>query len=61
MEGEHPLRSKDMWILVGILLLIAGVAVTLILPEMSTTTKLFLLGAGLILAGVLGRKKLKQG
>jgi uncharacterized membrane protein HdeD (DUF308 family) len=61
MEGEHPLRSKDMWILVGILLLIAGVAVTLILPEMSATTKLFLLGAGLILAGVLGRKKLKQG
>jgi hypothetical protein len=61
MEDKNASRSKNMWIVFAILVLIVGVAVILALPAISATGKIFLLGSGLIGAGILGRRRIRQG
>jgi hypothetical protein len=61
MEDKNASRGKNIWIVGGILFLIVGVAVTLALPAISATAKIFLLGSGLIAAGIWGRRRLRQG
>jgi uncharacterized membrane protein HdeD (DUF308 family) len=61
MEDQNASRGKNMWIVFGILFLIVAVALVLAMPAISATGKIFLLGSGLIAAGILGRRKLRQG
>jgi hypothetical protein len=61
MEDKNPTRGKSMWTIFGLLGLCMGLVVALALPGISATSKLFLLGSGLIAAGVWGRRRIGQG
>jgi hypothetical protein len=61
MEDKNASWSSNMWAVFFILLAIIAVAGVLMLPAISPTAKLFLLGSGLIAAGIWGRRRLRQG
>jgi flagellar basal body-associated protein FliL len=60
MEDKNASRSRNIWIAFLILLLIVSVAVALVVPVVSDTTKLLCLGGGLLVIGVWGRRKLSH-
>jgi hypothetical protein len=61
MEDKNASGSSNMWAVFFILLAIIAVAVVLALPAISATAKIFLLGSGLIAAGIWGKRRLRQG
>jgi hypothetical protein len=61
MEDRTGTKSKDIWIPLALLVVMIGIVLALLLPAISATAKLLVLGSGLIAAGILGRRRLRQG
>jgi hypothetical protein len=61
MEIQNQSRNRNILADVFFLLLVIGLTVSLVLPSVSETAKVLLLGGGLLVAGVWGRRKLGQG
>ena len=61
MDHKDASRSKHIWLGPCVLLVFVGVVLELVLPGVSDTIKVVLLGSGLLAAGIWGRRKLRQG
>ena len=61
MKNQNESRSRNIWVDYCRILLFIGVAVSIFLSSVSETTKMLLLGSGLLVAAVWGRRKLRQG
>ena len=56
MDNKNTSKSRNIWRLFCLLLLLVGLETAVVLPEISDTTRLVLLGVGLLVVGLWGRK-----
>jgi hypothetical protein len=60
MQDQNMSRSGNILVVLCLLLCFMGLIATLFVPVVSETIQVMLLGAGLLVAGIWGRRMLRQ-
>ena len=60
MDDKNTSKSRNIWRLFCLLLLLVGLETAVVLPDTSDTTRLVLLGVGLLVVGLWGRNSQRQ-
>jgi hypothetical protein len=60
MERQHKSRNGNIGIVLCLIILFVGLIISVFVPTISDTTRVVLLGGGLLVVGIWGRRTFKQ-